>query len=93
MEYLRGNYRKAYKVLSTAPKVPIVTEAGECLSSFLFNNIGVIYYEVGKYSLAAHYFKKSVDENDAALNGYPPLDRGRERGGREREVEINNLVL
>ena len=76
VEYLRANHRKALKVLSSAPKTPIVTEAGECLSSFMFNNMGCIHYEMGKYSLAAHYFRKAVDENDAALNGYPPLDRG-----------------
>lgn len=63
-------------MLSSAPKDPIVTDAGECLSSFLFNNIGCIHFELGKYNLAAHYFRKAVDENDAALNGYPPLDRG-----------------
>lgn len=76
VEYLRGNYRKALKVLGTAPKSPIVTDAGECLSSFLFNNIGCIHFEMGRFSLATHYFRKAVEENDAALNGYPPLDRG-----------------
>ena len=66
---------KAFKVLSSAPKNPIVTDAGECLSSFLFNDIGCIHFELGKYNLSAHYFKKAIEENDAALNGYPPLDR------------------
>jgi CCR4-NOT transcription complex subunit 10 len=75
VEFLRGNYRKAFKVLSSAPKNPIVTDAGECLGSFLFNNIGCIHFELGKYNLAAHYFRKAVDENDTALNCYPPLDR------------------
>lgn len=76
MEYLRANYKKALKVLSSAPKTPIVTDAGECLGSLMFNNMGCIHYDLGKYHLAAHYFRKAVDENDAALNGYPPLDRG-----------------
>lgn len=66
---------KAFKVLSSAPKNPIVTDAGECLSSFLFNDIGCIHFELGKYNLSAHYFMKAIEENDAALNGYPPLDR------------------
>ena len=76
VEFLRGNYRKAIKVLSSAPKTPHVTDAGECLSAYLFNAIGCIHFEMGRYSLAAHYFRRAVDENDAALNGFPPLDRG-----------------
>ena len=76
VEYLRQNYRKALKVLGSAPKSPIVTDAGECLSAFYFNNIGCVHFQLGKYSLAAHYFRKATEENDAALNGFPPLDRG-----------------
>ena len=76
VEYLRQNYRKALKVLGSAPKSPIVTDAGECLSAFYFNNIACVHYQLGKYSLAAHYFRKAIEENDAALNGFPPLDRG-----------------
>ena len=63
-------------MLSSAPKTPHVTDAGECLSAYLFNAIGCIHFEMGRYSLAAHYFRRAVDENDAALNGFPPLDRG-----------------
>ena len=76
MEYLSCNYPKALRMLSTVPKSPIVTDAGECLSAFYFNNIGCLHYHLGKYNLAAHYLRKAIEENDAALNGYPPLDRG-----------------
>lgn len=81
MEFLRQNYRKALKVLGSAPKSPIVTDAGECLSAFYFNNIACVHYQLGKYSLAAHYFTKAIEENDAALNGFPPLDRGEKKTG------------
>lgn len=54
----------------------MVTESGECLTAFCFNNIGCIHYQQGKYNLAAHYFRKAIEENDAALNGFPPLDKG-----------------
>ena len=77
MEYLSCNYPKALKMLSMVPKSPIVTESGECLSAFYFNNVGCIHHHLGKYNLAAHYLRKAIEENDAALNGYPPLDRGR----------------
>lgn len=57
-------------------KSPMVTESGECLTAFSFNNIGCVHYQLGKYNLAAHYFRKAIEENDAALNGFPPLDKG-----------------
>ena len=79
MEYLSCNYPKALKMLAMAPKSPIVSDSGECLAAFYFNNIGCLHYHMGKYNLAAHYLRKAIEENDAALNGYPPLDRG-ERG-------------
>ena len=89
MEYLRHNNRKALKVLGSVPKSPIDTISGECLSAFYFNNVGCVHFQLGKYSLAAHYFHKALEENDAALNGFPSLDRGEGRdegggGGRER---------
>ena len=76
VEYLRRNFKKALKVLCSAPHMPVATDAGECLASFYFNNLGCVHHQLGKYSLAAHYFKKAIEENDAALNGFPPLDRG-----------------
>ena len=77
MEYLSCNYPKALKMLSLVPKSPIVTDSGECLAAFYFNNIGCIHHHLGRYNLAAHYLRKAIEENDAALNGYPPLDRGK----------------
>ena len=77
VEYLCHNYLKALKVLSSAPTSPIVTNAGECLSAFYFNNVGCLHFHLGKFHLAAHYLKKAIEENDAALNGFPPLDRGK----------------
>ena len=76
VEFLRQNYRKALKVLGSAPKSALGMESGECLSSYFFNNVGCVHSTLGKFSLAAHYFRKALEENDAALNGFPPLDRG-----------------
>ena len=76
VEYLRQNYRKALKVLGSAPKNPIAPDTGECLSSYFFNDLGCVHFTLGKYNLAAHYFRKGLEENDAALNGFPPLDKG-----------------
>ena len=64
------------KVLASAPKTPILTEAGECLPSYYYNNLGCIHFQMGKYSLASHYFKKALEENDIAVNDFPPQDKG-----------------
>ena len=76
LEYQRGNYRKAMKVLASAPKTPILTDAGECLPSFYYNNLGCIHSQMGKHCLSSHYFKKALEENDTAVNDFPPQDKG-----------------
>lgn len=77
VEFLKQNYHKALKVLSSAPKSPIITEAGECLSAYFFNNIACIHFHMSRHHLGAYYLGKAIEENDSALNGFPPLDRGR----------------
>ena len=64
------------KVLASAPKTPVLTEAGECLPSFHYNNLGCIHHKIGKHALAAFYFRKALEENDSALNDFPPQDKG-----------------
>lgn len=86
VEFLRGNYQKSLKVLSSSQKSPMVAEAGECLTAFSFNNIGCIHSQLGKFSLAAHYIRKAIEENDAALNGFPPLDKATPLSGRPLAV-------
>lgn len=76
IEYLKKNYSKALKMLSSAPKSPLVTEAGECLSAFIFNNMACTHFYLSCYHLGAYYLGKAIEENDSALNGFPPLDRG-----------------
>ena len=75
-------------MLAMAPKSPIVSDSGECLAAFYFNNIGCLHYHMGKYNLAAHYLRKAIEENDAALNGYPPLDRGERKTGSRESKKI-----
>ena len=75
-EFLRGNYRKSMKLLTSASKTPLLTEAGQCLPSLYFNNLGCLHYHMGKYSLACYYFSKALHENDSALNDFPPLEKG-----------------
>ena len=91
LEYIRLNYRKAMKVLASAPKSPLLTDSGECLPSLYLNNLGCIHHQMGKHSLAAHYFSKALEENDSALNDFPPQDKG--EGGLTRSLLIVGIVL
>ena len=77
VEYLKQNYHKCLKVLSSAPKPPIDTETGECLGAFFFNNMACNHFHLARYHLGAYYLAKAIEENDSALNGFPPLDRGK----------------
>jgi CCR4-NOT transcription complex subunit 10 len=86
LEYQRGNYRKAMKVLASAPKTPILTDAGECLPSFYYNNLGCIHSQMGKHCLSSHYFKKALEENDTAVNDFPPQDKATPLSGRPLHV-------
>ena len=75
-EFLRGNYRKSMKLLTSASKTPLLTDAGQCLPSLYFNNLGCLHHHMGKHSLASYYFSKALHENDSALNDFPPLEKG-----------------
>lgn len=76
VEYLKQNYHKCLKMLSSAPKSPIVTEAGECHAAFSLNNMACVHFHLSRHHLGAYYLTKAIEENDSALNGFPPLDRG-----------------
>jgi len=77
VEYWRQNYLKAMKVLGAPPKSPIVTDSGECVSTFYFNNLACLHFHLGRYHLGAYFLCRAIEENDSALNGFPPLDRGK----------------
>uniref|UniRef100_A0A669AYB9 CCR4-NOT transcription complex subunit 10 n=1 Tax=Oreochromis niloticus TaxID=8128 RepID=A0A669AYB9_ORENI len=61
-EYLRGNYRKAVKLLNSSNIAehagPIKT--GECVRCMFWNNLGCIHFAMGKHNLGIFYFKKAL---------------------------------
>uniref|UniRef100_A0A672H5X6 CCR4-NOT transcription complex subunit 10 n=1 Tax=Salarias fasciatus TaxID=181472 RepID=A0A672H5X6_SALFA len=65
-EYLRGNYRKAVKLLNSSNMAehagPLKT--GECVRCMFWNNLGCIHFAMGKHNLGIFYFKKALQEND-----------------------------
>ncbi|KAM6177038.1 CCR4-NOT transcription complex subunit 10 isoform 3-T3 [Erethizon dorsatum] len=65
-EYLRGNYRKAVKLLNSSNIVehPGFMKTGECLRCMFWNNLGCIHFAMSKHNLGIFYFKKALQEND-----------------------------
>ena len=74
-EYLRGNYRKAIKVLNTQPQVQKPThETGEHVPTMYYNNLGVIHFCMRKHNLGAFYFRKALHENGQIVNEFHKAD-------------------
>ncbi|OCT75907.1 hypothetical protein XELAEV_18031093mg [Xenopus laevis] len=65
-EYLRGNYRKAVKLLNSSniAEYPGFMKTGECVRCMFWNNLGCIHFAMGKHNLGLFYFKKALQEND-----------------------------
>ncbi|XP_075443150.1 CCR4-NOT transcription complex subunit 10 isoform X1 [Ascaphus truei] len=67
-EYLRGNYRKALKLLNSSniAEHPGFMKTGECVRCMFWNNLGCIHFAMGKHNLGLFYYKKALQENDNA---------------------------
>uniref|UniRef100_A0A8C9SXR7 CCR4-NOT transcription complex subunit 10 n=1 Tax=Scleropages formosus TaxID=113540 RepID=A0A8C9SXR7_SCLFO len=65
-EYLRGNYRKAVKLLNSSniAEHPGPMKTGECVRCMFWNNLGCIHFAMGKHNLGLFYFKKALQENE-----------------------------
>ncbi|XP_062912800.1 CCR4-NOT transcription complex subunit 10 isoform X4 [Mobula hypostoma] len=93
-EYLRGNYRKAVKLLNSANITdhPGFLSTGECIRCMFWNNLGCIHFAMGKHNLGIFYFKKALQENDVAcvrLTG-SSTDHGKKFSGRPMSSLLTN---
>ncbi|XP_054710214.1 CCR4-NOT transcription complex subunit 10-like [Uloborus diversus] len=72
LEYQRGNYRKALKLLHsvTLPEdIPkYFKESGDCLPAIFYNNVGCIHFYMGKPNLGSFYINKAIQELNNHLN-------------------------
>ncbi|NXF87475.1 CNO10 protein, partial [Eubucco bourcierii] len=93
-EYLRGNYRKAVKLLNSAniAEHPGFMKTGECLRCMFWNNLGCIHFAMGKHNLGIFYFKKALQENDNACAqlGTGSADPGKKFSGRPMCTLLTN---
>ncbi|XP_076911058.1 uncharacterized protein LOC143568909 [Bidens hawaiensis] len=59
LEYARNNHRKAIKLLMASISQP-ETETGTGTPAMYYNNLGCIYYQLGKYQTSAVFFSKAL---------------------------------
>ena len=78
-EFLRGNWRKAMKTLSSPglPSVPPST-SGESVEVMFYNNQGVLHFNLGKHHLGLFYFRKAFQENAHVTQELQRPDAGNE---------------
>ncbi|XWS17105.1 hypothetical protein CRYUN_Cryun33cG0039300 [Craigia yunnanensis] len=67
LEYARGNHRKAIKLLMASSN-----RTDAAISSMFNNNLGCIYYQLGKYHTSAVFFSKALS-NCSSLQKEKPL--------------------
>ncbi|XP_034811919.2 CCR4-NOT transcription complex subunit 10 isoform X13 [Pan paniscus] len=93
-EYLRGNYRKAVKLLNSSniAEHPGFTKTGECLRCMFWNNLGCIHFAMSKHNLGIFYFKKALQENDnvCAQLSAGSTDPGKKFSGRPMCTLLTN---
>ncbi|KAM8967479.1 CCR4-NOT transcription complex subunit 10 isoform 2-T2 [Pelodytes ibericus] len=93
-EYLRGNYRKAVKLLNSSniAEHPGFMKTGECARCMFWNNLGCIHFAMGKHNLGLFYFKKALQENDNACAqlASPNTDPGKKFSGRPMCTLLTN---
>ncbi|XP_066441839.1 CCR4-NOT transcription complex subunit 10 [Eleutherodactylus coqui] len=91
-EYLRGNYRKAVKLLNSSniSEHPGFMKTGECVRCMFWNNLGCIHFAMGKHNLGLFYFKKAIQENDNACAQLSTGDQGKKFSGRPMCTLLTN---
>ncbi|KAM3928666.1 CCR4-NOT transcription complex subunit 10 isoform 2-T2 [Leptodactylus fuscus] len=92
-EYLRGNYRKAVKLLNSSniAEHPGFLKTGECFRCMFWNNLGCIHFAMGKHNLGLFYFKKAIQENDnSCAQLASSTDQGKKFSGRPMCTLLTN---
>ncbi|XP_013383566.1 CCR4-NOT transcription complex subunit 10 [Lingula anatina] len=81
-EYLKGNYKKANKVMNSASPHRHFLETGECIPVMYYNNLGCIHFHLRLHNLGAYYFRKAMQENEAAVKELNKGDGGKSISGK-----------
>ncbi|XP_076671022.1 CCR4-NOT transcription complex subunit 10 [Andrena cerasifolii] len=75
LEYLRGNYKKAIKLLNSVQSENLdFKTSGESSAVLYYNNMACLHLAMGKPNLACFYLRKALYENKCALDSVQAKD-------------------
>ncbi|XP_017763329.1 PREDICTED: CCR4-NOT transcription complex subunit 10 [Eufriesea mexicana] len=75
LEYLRGNYKKAIKLLNSVTSENLdFKSCGESSAVLYYNNMACLHLAMGKPNLACFYLRKALHENKCALKSVQVKD-------------------
>nr|XP_012153711.1 PREDICTED: CCR4-NOT transcription complex subunit 10 isoform X1 [Megachile rotundata] len=75
LEYLRGNYKKAIKLLNSVTSENLdFKNCGESSAVLYYNNMACLHLAMGKPNLACFYLRKALHENECALESVQMKD-------------------
>ena len=75
LEYLRGNYKKAIKLLNSVQSENLdFKTSGESSAVLYYNNMACLHLAMGKPNLACFYLRKALYENKCALESVQAKD-------------------
>lgn len=75
LEYLRGNYKKAVKLLNSVTSENLdFKNCGESSAVLYYNNMACIHLAMGKPNLACFYLRKALHENKSSLESVQTKD-------------------
>ncbi|XP_046621243.1 CCR4-NOT transcription complex subunit 10-B [Neodiprion virginianus] len=75
LEYLRGNYRKAIKILNSISADGLeYKSSGESAAVLYYNNMACLHHAMGKPNLACFYLQKALQENKNAVESIQVKD-------------------
>ncbi|XP_012284437.1 CCR4-NOT transcription complex subunit 10 isoform X2 [Orussus abietinus] len=75
LEYLRGNYRKAVKILNSITNENLEYRIqGESAAVLYYNNMACLHHAMGKLNLACFYLRKALQENKNAVESVQVKD-------------------
>lgn len=77
LEYLRGNFRKAMRVLNTVSEnIQSFKEIGEHIPALYYNNMGCVHHYIAKPNLSTFYLKKALTEEEEAMKTFASESEG-----------------
>jgi len=82
LEWQRGNYRKAIKLLNNSCQT---TERDRNVPSLYFNNLGCIHHCMRRHRAAAFYFARALQVRPPRLSGHGNASQRRAHGPQPRE--------